>query len=217
MLGGFAVKNNYLVGINHGWEALLQKDPEEVADFMEVKYQKPQNLFIVPHLNENYVVDCINKTIRRERDGSLAGLELTMLMLHYLTFYKTRAGLEHTWVSLKEIPNGGILFYPAFYGEAIKGLIEAFGGSSQLFLKCAKMLGGHVSNYGETSSIFYVFPKIPICVVIWEGDEEVPANATVLFDKSISHFLHIESIIGIGSYLAKKLINLARAKFNSNP
>jgi len=208
------MKNNYLIAINEGWEELLRKDPQQVAEYMNVTYVKNDNLFFVPHLNENYIVDCDNKIIKCERDGSNPGIELTMLILHYLTFFKEKQNLEHKWVSLKEIPNGGILFYPAFYHDTIEGLIKTFGNDRKLFLSCAKELGGLPGVFGEASALFNVFPKIPIYVVIWEGDGEIKANATVLFDKSIQHFLHIESIIGVGGYIAKRLILLARKKCN---
>lgn len=206
------MKNNYLVAINEGWQTLSLKKPEQIAEFMEVTYLKEEGLFLVPHLNENYIVDCNNKTVKSEKDGSIAGTELTILTLHYLTFFKEKENLAHKWVSLKEIPNGGILFYPAFYADTIKSIIKAFGNNTELFQACAKELGGYSGIFGTTSALFHVFPKIPICVVIWQGDEEIPANATVMFDKSVSRFLHIESIIGVGSYLAKRLIFLARKK-----
>lgn len=202
------MKNNYLVAINKGWKALLKKVPEEVAECMEVNYLKDKRQFIVPHFNEKYIVDCEQKTIKNEKNGSIASIELIILILHYLTFFTEKRDLECKWVSLKEIPNGGILFYPAFFRDSIKGLIKAFGHNTKLFLQCANKLGGHPGTLGTVSAFFHVFPKIYVYVVIWEGDEEIPANATMLFDKSITHFLHIESIIGIGGYLAKRLIQL---------
>ncbi|NLZ54580.1 MAG: DUF3786 domain-containing protein [Thermoanaerobacteraceae bacterium] len=202
------MKNNYLVAINKGWKALSKKVPEEVAEFMDVIYLDDKRQFIVPHLNEKYIVDCNNKTIKNEKNGANAGIELTILILHYLTFFTEKRDLECKWVSLKEIPNGGILFYPAFYGDTIQGLIKAFGHNTKLFLACANKLGGHPGALGTASAFFHVFPKICVYVVIWEGDEEIPANATVLFDKSINHFLHIESVIGVGGYLVKRLIQL---------
>jgi hypothetical protein len=44
---------------------------------------------------------------------------------------------------------------------------------------------------------------IPLCAAIWEGDEEFAANATILYDPSISQLLHIESIMGSACALQK--------------
>ncbi|HHY41671.1 MAG TPA: DUF3786 domain-containing protein [Thermoanaerobacterales bacterium] len=208
------MKNNYLATINKGWEILSKKNPEEVAEYMKVLYLKDKRQFIVPHLNEEYIVDCNSETIRNKKDGSLASLDLTILTLHYLTFFTKKHDLEGRWVSLKEIPNGGILFYPAFFRDSIQGLVKSFGHDTELFIACANKLGGHTGTLGTASALFYVFPKVCAYVVIWDGDEEIPANATLLFDKSIVHFLHIESIIGVGGYLIKRLILEAKLIIN---
>ncbi|HEY3423452.1 MAG TPA: DUF3786 domain-containing protein, partial [Negativicutes bacterium] len=82
---------------------------------------------------------------------------------------------------------------------------------SKQLLSCAAALGGETALFGTASAIFHAFPEIPLCVIVWEGDEEVPANATILFDPSIGTLLHIESLIGLGMYLSKQLRLLATA------
>lgn len=176
---------------------------------MQVTYLSDKQQFIVPFFNEKFIADCSKQTIYNAADGLVPGIGARMLILHYLTFFTSRKEPVLKWVSLKEIPGGGMLFYPAFYKDSIRGLIKAFGHQSARLLECAKQIDGQPASFGTTSAVFQVFPKIPLCVIIWEGDEEVPANGTILFDLSIEHFLHIESVIGVGSYLANKLIKLA--------
>jgi hypothetical protein len=205
---------NYRIAYNKGWLDLKQKDPLEVSMVMNVSYWPAAQQFTVPFLNKNYLVDLKQETIICQADGETPGIEAAILLLHYLSFFQTTAEPANTWVSLKEIPNGGSLFYPAFHQTAILSLIKAFGQQPELLLKFAPILGGQAAVFGDASAIFQVFPKIPLCVVIWEGDEEIAANATLLFDPSIAHFLHIESVIGLGGYLAKKLVKLASQKNN---
>lgn len=203
------MESNYHIAYNKGWDDLKQKDPKDIANAMAVTYLNDKQQFIVPFLNETYIVDCNKQSICKEADGTVPGIGAAILILHYLTFFQTKAEPANKWVSLKEIPNGGMLFYPAFHKESIGGLIRAFGHQSALLLECAKRIGGQPAGFGDASAVFNMFPKIPLCVVIWEGDEEIAANATILFDPSIEHFLHIESVIGLGGYLASKLIKLA--------
>lgn len=207
--GGIYLETNYRIAYDKGWEDLKLKNPDDIARTMDVTYLNDTQQFVVPYLNENYIVDCTKQTICKEADGSVPGIGASILILHYLTFFQTETALVNKWVSLKEIPNGGMLFYPAFHKESILGLVKAFGHQPSLLLECAKLLNGQPERYGDASAVFRVFPKIPLCVVIWEGDEEIAANATVLFDPSIEHLLHIESVIGLGGYLANKLIELA--------
>lgn len=200
---------NYRIAYNKGWDDLKQKDPQDIVEAMDVTYLSNKQQFIVPYLNENYIVDCNKRVIHKEADGTIPGIGTCILILHYITFFQTKIEPANKWVSLKEIPNGGMLFYPAFHKESIVGLINAFGHQPKLLLECAKPLGGHPAHFGDASAVFKLFPKIPLCVVIWEGDEEIAANATILFDPSIEHVLHIESVIAAGGFLATKLIKLA--------
>lgn len=203
---------NYRIAYDKGWQDLKQKDPTEVSSYMNVTYLQDEQQFVVPFLGETYLLDMKNHTVVRQSDGQFPGIETGILLLHYLSFFQFKAEPANKWVSLKEIPNGGSLFYPAFHKMAIQGLIKAFGQQPKLLLEYAPGLGGQPAAFGDASAIFQVFPKIPLCVVIWEGDEEITANATILYDPSIAHFLHIESVIGLGGYLANKLIKLASAK-----
>ena len=130
-------------------------------------------------------------------------------MLNYLAYARSPIETTAKWVSLEEIPSGGTLVYPACHKNSIVGLIKTFGHQSQQLLACANALGGQPASFGDASAIFQAFPEIPLCVIVWEGDEEVPANATVLYDPSIERLLHIESVIGLGMYLASKLKQLA--------
>lgn len=201
--------SNYRIAYNKGWQDLKQKGPQEVSLYMKVDYLPDVQQFIVPFFNENYIVDIQHETIRKQADGKTPGIEAAILLLHYLSFFQCQAEQANKWVSLKEIPNGGILFYPAFHKTAIQGLIKAFGDRPELLLACAARLGGQAAKFGDAAAVFQVFPKIPLCAAIWEGDEEIAANATILYDPSITYFLHIESIIGVGGHLARRLIKLA--------
>lgn len=203
------MKNNYRVAYDKGWQDLKQKRPADIAVAMKVQYLPKEQQFVVPFLNENYIVDLAQETLMRQKDGSTPEIGAAILVLHYLSFFSATAEITGKWVSLKEIPNGGMLFYSAFHKEAICGLVKAYGQQIAAFPGCAAILGGQPAKFGDVSASFSVFPQIPLCVALWEGDEEIAANATILFDPSIEHFLHIESIIALGEYLAKRLIKLA--------
>ncbi|WP_422663594.1 DUF3786 domain-containing protein [Sporomusa sp.] len=165
-------KTNYRIALDKGWEDLKLKDPANIADVMQVTYLSNRQQFIVPFFNEKFITDCSKRTIYNAADGLVPGIGARMLILHYLTFFESRKEPVHKWVSLKEIPGGGMLFYPAFYKDSIRGLIKAFGHHSALLLECAKQIGGQPASFGTASAVFQVFPKIPLCVIIWEGDEE---------------------------------------------
>lgn len=206
------MQNNYRVAYDKGWQDVKLKEPADIAANMLVEYIPDRQQLVVPFLNENYIVDLAKETIVCAGSGEVPKIDASILILHYLSFFQASAEVAGKWVSLKEIPNGGMLFYPAFHKDAICGLIKAFGHQVAAFPDCAARLGGQPAKFGDVAAAFPVFPKTPLSVALWEGDDEIPANATMLFDPSIEHFLHIESVIALGEYLARQLIKVAPAR-----
>jgi len=199
------METNYRVAYDKYWQDLKRKVPEEIATQLAVTYCSETRQFIVRFFNSEYILDCNTETIFSKIDGHVPEIMPSIIMLNYLAYAQSPQEIEKKWVSLKEIPNGGMLFYPAFHKNSILGLIKAFGHQSKELLACAASLGGQSASFGDSSAIFQAFPEIPLCVVVWEGDEEVRANATILFEPSVEHLLHIESVIGLGMYLASQL------------
>jgi hypothetical protein len=201
------MKTNYRVAYDKYWQDLKRKVPEEIATQLAVTYCSDTRQFGVTFFNLEYRLDCDTETIYRKTDGHVPEIMASIIILNYLAYARPPQETEKKWVSLKEIPNGGMLFYPAFHENSIVGLVKEFGHQSKQLLSCATALAGQPASFGDASVIFQAFPEIPLCVIVWEGDEEVKANATILFQPSIEHFLHVESVIGLGMYLASKLIN----------
>ena len=64
-----------------------------------------------------------------------------------------------------------------------------------MLTKVGEKLGIGFAKYGDTAVTMNVLPRIPVTYVIWEGDEEFPANATVLFDATAQYYLPTEDLV----------------------
>lgn len=203
------MESNYRVAYDKFWQDINMRDPEEIIVAREVAYNKDTKQFVVRFFSQEYIVDSIHETVYRKADGHTLDIMDAIVILNYLAYAQPLQECEPKWVSIKEIP-GGMIFYSAFLKTAIAPLIEAFGQQAELLKTVGPSLGGQPSTMGDSSVVFKAFPEIPVCVVVWEGDEEVKANATILFDPSIEPMLHSESIIGLGisiaNHLAKKAV-----------
>jgi len=203
------METNYRIAYDKGWRDVKGRTPEEIATRLAVAYCSDSRQFTVTFFGSEYILDCDNEMIYRKEDGQVPELMVSIIMLNYLSFSESPQRPTNTWVSLKEIPNGGMLFYPAFHKSAIMEIIKTFGRQSEQLLPCAAALGGKPANFGDASASFEAFPEIPLRVTVWEGDEEISANATILYDPSVGQLLHIESLIGLGIYLSHQLILMA--------
>ncbi len=202
------IKNNYRVAYNKFWQDVKEREPKEITTTRAVHYNSETRQFIVLFFNEEYLLDSDKETIYRKVDGLVPDMMDSIIILNYLAYAQPLQKSAPRWVSLKEIP-GGMIFYPAFKKNCLLPLIEAFGHKVGQLTTVASSLGGQPTSGGDSSIIIRAFPEIPLCVIVWEGDEEVSANATILYDPSIVPMLHSESIIGLGMSLSSKLYNLA--------
>jgi len=199
------METNYRVAYDKYWQDIKRMVPEEIETHLDVTYSRNTQQFVVKFFSSEYIVDYKTEMIYRKADGHVPDINASIIILNYLAYAKPPQDTAKKWVSLKEIPNGGMLFYPAFHKNSILGLINSFGHRTKQLLVCAAAMGGEPASFGDVSAVFQAFPEIPLCVIVWEGDEEVRANATILFEPSIEHLLHIESSIGLGMYLASQL------------
>lgn len=56
---------------------------------------------------------------------------------------------------------------------------------------------------------FQPLPCIRLAAVMWPGDEELSARASVLFDASASHYMPTDGLALLGAGLARRLIRTA--------
>jgi hypothetical protein len=112
-------------------------------------------------------------------------------------------------ITFREIPDGQ--FYDDAYQRRAKiPFLKTFGHAPELFQRCAPMLGGEPVEAGDVGMAFQVFPRITMRLVLWEGDEEFPPEATVLFDDNIHHYLSAEDIAVLSGVVVYPLIGMAK-------
>lgn len=209
------METNYRIAYNKFWEDIKKRNPDEITAVREVSYNWENHQFEVMYFSHVYIADSNQETVYRKADGRIPDIMDAIIILNYLAYARPLQESAPKWVSIKEIP-GGMIFYSAYQKTAIIPLIDAFGHQANLLKTAASSLGGQPHTLGNMSVIFKAFPEIPVCVVIWEGDEEVKANATILYDPSIEPMLHSESIIGLGISLANQLYNKATKRVSDS-
>jgi hypothetical protein len=132
------------------------------------------------------------------------------LIMHYLV-QASGAPLTGTWITFREIPSGEF-YYSAFVKRAKDPLVQTFGDNPGLLLVLGIKLGGSKGQEGDASICFQVFPRIPVCLILWAGDDEFPPDGNLLFDASISKYLTAEDVAVLSGMLVYPLVGLAYKK-----
>jgi hypothetical protein len=61
---------------------------------------------------------------------------------------------------------------------------------------------------GDFSFIVYPFPKIALCFIFYESDEDFPASVTCLYSNNALSFLPIDALADVGEYTSRKILDL---------
>ncbi len=182
------------------WDKLASLDPESVAKAGKIKYRAGK--FEVIFLADTYIVDGKNQEVRRDKIE--IGDYHSTLILHYLTGVKD-IPLSGKMLSFKDIPSGRF-YFPAFRRRSLQALLETFGSHPEYLLDAGKALEAEKTSRGDAGITVKVFPKLPLSLVIWKGDEELPAEATILFDATAPQILPTEDISTAAGMLVGRLV-----------
>jgi hypothetical protein len=188
------------IALDAAWKALQGRKERELADRSGSRYSGGH--ILLPHFETRLTVDLEGKRILWE--GKQADETSSILALHYLAGCGTEVP-RGVLVPFNQA-EGGVAYYEAFKRRTIDRLAAEFGGSPGLLLKAGLTVGGMDRELGTSSIEVRVFPKVWVTLIIWEGDDEIPASANVLFDSTALDILPTEDLAVIGSLVVAKLV-----------
>ena len=87
---------------------------------------------------------------------------------------------------------------------------KVFGQDPDAFNRAAERLNGKAIEPGDVGFEFDVFPRVPLQIILYAGDDEFPAEANILFDRSVEQILSAEDIAWMAGMQVYRLIALSR-------
>ncbi len=169
----------------------------------------PETGLVVTFLGSRYRVSLNGESkIARVDSGEDVSLPDQILIAHYLLGAGGRKATGNL-ITFRQVPDGHF-YFDAFQRRATEPFVKFFGDKGALFVKCAEALGASPVENGDYGMEFSVFPNIGVQLVLWAGDEEFAAEATILFDESIQWLLPAEDIAVMSGGLVYRLMGLGR-------
>ena len=83
--------------------------------------------------------------------------------------------------------------------------VDAFEKDIPRFRTVCEDLGGVPFAKGDAGYTFEVFPNFPFTLILWAGEEGIPAAMQYLWDKNTADFLRFETLFYIISHLTEKI------------
>ncbi|MBW1990257.1 MAG: DUF3786 domain-containing protein [Deltaproteobacteria bacterium] len=170
---------------------------------------KPDGSLVLDFLDRTYRVTPPDYAFEDEQDpGREVPIQEQVLILHYLQGAPL-AEPAGEWVAFREIP-GAAFYHATFAKRAIEPVKQAFGENPQALDAAAPKLGGKRTEPGNHAWEFAPFPKVPLRIALWRGDDELPSDANVLFDKNAGRILSPEDLAWLAGMVVYRLMALGR-------
>ncbi|MDW7650817.1 MAG: DUF3786 domain-containing protein [Bacillota bacterium] len=190
-LKSFSDPKNYRLALSVSRKNLAAKDPEEMAAKSGCPYIQPTASFTVVCLDHPFTVTYPEGVVKYRDTDLEPYFVLQIVMLNYLS-RADGTPLTYEYIPYRNL-EGGNAYFGAFQKTAIAPLAETFGKDPHKLLEAAKPFGGIPYTPGSgTGVVLYLLPRVPLLYKVWPGDDEFAAQANILFDSGLNHYLHTE-------------------------
>ncbi len=167
-----------------------------------------QEAVVVQYLNQPYLITLPDIEISLAGSAEEVPKRDRLLILHYFICARGTPPANRL-ITIRELPEGGG-YSPTFGKRTVKPLADYFGKEPHLLIEAAKKLGGRKADYGDAAETIDAFSRVPITLVIWQGDDELAPQGSVLFDASISDYLPTEDITVVCEIITWRLVGYLR-------
>lgn len=148
---------------------------------------------LIDFLNRSHTISLPDLDISLKDSNDSIPIKDKILILHYLAQAKGSPPTNKL-VTIKELPDGRN-YAPTFFKRAIKPILDNFQKDPQQLIETAKIFGGDKADYGDFAVTIHPFKMVAITIVLWQGDEEFPPEASMMFDSNIPDYLSTYDII----------------------
>ena len=181
------------------YEALFRKlDPVETAGRLkDVKWDG--QCFELALFGRNYQIRWPEYELVALDGGKLPPLPTQTFLLRLLLEAKDVAWAGQ-WKTFREMPWGEMYIKP-YSGRVLTRAAFTFGTRIAAFRAAAEKLGAVAVPHGDAGFEFQVFGDYRMQILVWEGDDEFPPNAQVLYTDNFADGFAAEDRVVAGDML----------------
>ncbi len=178
-------------GEKQAWDILKDLDPTDIKTKANVIFNSHNSTYELTCFGQNIYISLTSRDVFSTSNlGKFLVKELgeysRLSILRYL-IHASDQPLSGQLVRPSDLP-GGDIFLRGTHVLPVDKIAEYFGNNFNEFLSIGKSLGGSQLDYGDISLKLFPFPRIPVVLIVWSGDEEFVSKSSLLFDSScISH------------------------------
>ena len=181
----------------HYEELFAKLDPQEASTRMGAKWDG--NEFYVNLLGREFAISHPTYAIRALDGGSIPPLPTQTFLLRYLLESK-KAAWSGAWKTFREMPWGEMYIKP-YTGRVLSRAAFTFSFKLAAFAAACEKMGAIKLPHGDAGYQFELIPGFHIQILIWQGDDEFPPNAQVLYSDNFAAGFVAEDRVVAGDIL----------------
>ena len=181
----------------HYEERFRALNAAEAADRTGAKWDGKE--FYVNLLGREFAISHPDYVLRAVDGGPLLPLPAQTFLLRYLLESKSVAW-NGEWKTFREMPWGEMYIKP-YTGRVLTRAAFTFGTRVAAFRAAAGKMGATPVSHGDAGYRFELVPGYWMQILVWEGDEEFPPNAQVLYSDNFAEGFAAEDRVVAGDIL----------------
>ena len=198
------MSNNYAKIVQDNLKKLFEYLPTDLADALPAQ----QN-------NDAFLFEAFGETCEIQSGGIFLGdIRQTGVIGILISLYALNTKLETCLIeplkAFKDFPNS-MPYAGAFVTHTQQILVPYVDNIERSSNRIIETLKGGIPPAGiggDFSFMVYPLPKIALCYIFYEADEDFPASVTCLYSNNAHSFLPIDALADVGEYTSKKILDI---------
>ena len=179
-------------------EQFRNLDPQAVLERLpQVKWDGKE--FYVNLLGREYAIAHPVYAIRPLDGGNAPVLPVQTFLLRCLLECRDVAWAGE-WKTFREMPWGELYIKP-YTGRVLTRAAFTFGTRVAAFRSAGQKMGALPVSHGDAGFEFEFFGPYRVRILVWEGDDEFPPNAQVLYTDNFAQGFAAEDRVVVGDIL----------------
>ncbi|MBW2513080.1 MAG: DUF3786 domain-containing protein [Deltaproteobacteria bacterium] len=183
---------------------LMEKDPGDVCQRSGCRFDSTRRCYDLEFWGDVYHIHPHEHRIRRfgEEVGT-AHEYLYVFLIHYLL---TTAEIvaENEWISEKDIP-GGSTFFRGPHSIPTDRVTRTYQNDLAAFGRRCRELHGEPVEMGDAAFRFQITKRLPVVVLYWQGDDDFPPEARLLFDRSFCKLFALDVVFALAVEICARI------------
>lgn len=196
--------DNYSKIVQDNLKRLYGNLPKDLAQ--NLPGEQDGERFVFDAFGEKCVVESNRITLGSEEHSSVFDILISLYALNARSDICVPSPLK----SFKEFP-GSMPYVGAFTTHTEQLLVPHVAKIKEAVQRITKALkGGQAPSEagGDFSFIVYPLPKIALCYIFYEADDDFSASVKCLYSNNANQFMPIDGLADVGEYTSRKILNL---------